>query len=153
MSSSITGVIEIPMGSTEGQWNIRIILMDELDAVTNLGPNDLADQNFQNYIYVDNSELNQDIFHNIPKQFSLNQNYPNPFNPTTSISFSVPSKSKVEINVYDIMGNEVAILLNDVVPTGVQSVSWDAKDQPSGIYFIRMLSENFIEYKKTMLLK
>ena len=153
MSSSITGVIGIPMGSTEGPWNIRIILMDELDAVTNLGPNDLENQNFQNYIYVDNSELNQDISHNIPKQFSLNQNYPNPFNPTTSISFSVPSKSKVEINVYDIMGNEVAILLNDVVPTGVQSVSWDAKDQPSGIYFIRMLSENFIEYKKTMLLK
>jgi len=65
----------------------------------------------------------------------------------------VPIKSKVEINVYDIMGNEVDILLNDVVPSGIQSVSWDAKDQPSGIYFIRMLSENFIEYKKTMLLK
>ena len=65
----------------------------------------------------------------------------------------MPSKSKVEINVYDIMGNEVAILLNDVVPIGVQSVSWDAKDQPSGIYFIRMFSGNFIEYKKTMLLK
>jgi hypothetical protein len=153
MSSSITGVIEIPMGSTEGQWNIRIILMDELDAVTNLGPNDLADQSFQNHIIVDNSELNQDISHNIPKQFSLNQNYPNPFNPTTSISFSVPIKSKVEINVYDIMGNEVDILLNDVVPSGIQSVSWDAKDQPSGIYFIRMLSGNFIEYKKAMLLK
>ena len=153
MSSSIAGVIEIPMGSIEGQWNIRIILMDELDAVTNLGPNDLADQSFQNYIIVDNSELNQDISHNIPKQFSLNQNYPNPFNPTTSISFSVPIKSKVEISVYDIMGNEVAILLNDVVPAGIQSVPWDAKDQPSGIYFIRILSENFIEYKKAMLLK
>ncbi|MBT3519112.1 MAG: YHYH protein [Candidatus Marinimicrobia bacterium] len=153
MSSSIAGVIEIPMGSTEGQWNIRIILMDELDAITNLGPNDLADQSFQNHIIVDNAELSQEIFHNIPKQFSLNQNYPNPFNPTTSISFSVPAKSKVEISVYDIMGNEVAVLLNDVVPAGIQSVPWDAKDQPSGIYFIRMLSENFIEYKKAMLLK
>ena len=47
----------------------------------------------------------------------------------------------------------VDILLNDVVPSGIQSVSWDAKDQPSGIYFIRMLSGNFIEYKKAMLLK
>ena len=65
----------------------------------------------------------------------------------------IDDKSKVELNVYDIMGNEVDILLNDVVPSGIQSVSWDAKNQPSGIYFIRMLSGNFIEYKKAMLLK
>ena len=88
-----------------------------------------------------------------PNDFLVKQNYPNPFNPITSISFSVPIKSKVEINVYDVMGNEVDILLNDVVPSGIQSVSWDAKDQPSGIYFIRMLCGNFIEYKKAILLK
>jgi hypothetical protein len=90
--------------------------------------------------------LSQNENTGLPTKYALHQNYPNPFNPTTSISFSVPSKSKVEINVYNIMGNEVDILLNDVVPSGIQSVSWDAKDQPSGIYFIRMLSENFIEY-------
>ena len=50
MSSSISGFIEIPMGSTEGQWNIRIILRDDLDAITNIGPNDLQNLNFQNYI-------------------------------------------------------------------------------------------------------
>ncbi len=88
-----------------------------------------------------------------PNDFLVKQNYPNPFNPITSISFSVPIKSRVEINVYDIMGNEVDILLNDVVPSGIQSVSWDAKDQSSGIYFIRMLCGNFIEYKKAILLK
>lgn len=88
-----------------------------------------------------------------PNDFLVKQNYPNPFNPITSISFSVPIKSKVEINVYDVMGNEVDILLNDVVPSGIQSVSWDAKDQSSGIYFIRMLCGNFIEYKKAILLK
>jgi hypothetical protein len=150
MSSSVAGTIEIPLGTTEGQWNIKIILIDELDAISNIGPNDLENQNFQNYIYVDNAELSQDIFHNIPEKFSLNQNYPNPFNPTTSISFAVPIKSKVEINVYDIMGNEVAILLNDVVPAGIQSVSWDAKNQPSGVYFIHMQAEGYIITHRVM---
>ena len=153
MSSSIAGAIEIPMGSTEGDWNIRIILRNDLGTVTNIGPNQLENQNFQNYIHINNAELDQDTFHSIPKEFSLNQNYPNPFNPLTTINFSVATQSEVKLTIYNIMGVEVAIILNDVVSIGTHSASWDAKDQSSGIYFIHMQTDGYSSYKKIMLIK
>jgi len=153
MSSSISGTIEIPMGSTEGDWNIRIILRNDLGTVTNIGPNQLENQNFQNYIHINNAELDQDTFHSIPKEFSLNQNYPNPFNPLTTINFSVATQSEVKLTIYNIMGVEVAIILNDVVSIGTHSASWDAKDQSSGIYFIHMQTDVYSSYKKIMLIK
>ena len=152
MSSSIAGVIEIPMGSIEGQWNIRIILVDELENITNLGPNDLADQNFQNHIIVDNSELGQ-LVNNLPLKYSLNQNYPNPFNPKTFITFSIPIKTEVKINVFDIKGNIIVTILDKIVNAGFYSVSWDAGDFSSGVYFIVMSSGRYKDYKKVMLLK
>ena len=68
MASSISGIIEIPMGATEGKWNIRIILQDALGSVTNLGPSELEIQNFQNYIYVNNTVLGLD-HGNTPTRF------------------------------------------------------------------------------------
>ena len=153
MFSSIAGAIEIPMGSTEGNWNIRIILRNHLGIVTNIGPNQLENQNYQNYIHIDNVELGHSTFHSIPKEFSLNQNYPNPFNPLTKIDFSVATKSKVKLTIYNIMGIEVAVILNNVVPIGTQSATWDAKDQSSGIYFIHMQTDGYSSYKKIMLIK
>ena len=151
-SSTIAGVIEIPMGSTEGQWNIRIILEDELENITNLGPNDLAGQNFQNHIIVNNTELGQ-LVDNLPLKYSLNQNYPNPFNPETSITFSVPIKIEVEINVFDIKGNKIATVFDKIVNAGSYSIIWNAAGFPSGVYFIGMSSGNYQDYKKVMLIK
>ena len=113
----------------KGNWNIRIILRNHLGIVTNIGPNQLENQNFQNYIHIDNVELGHSTFHSIPKEFSLNQNYPKPFNPLTTINFSVATQSKIKLTIYNIMGIEVAIILNDVVPAGTQSISWDANQQ------------------------
>jgi len=157
MSSSIAGVIEIPMGSTEGQWNIRIILRDDLDAVTNIGPNDLESLNFQNYIYVDNSILGQ-IVDNIPMQYSLNQNYPNPFNPITTIGYIIPKDGIVNITIFDMMGREVNTILNRPQTAGYRSIQWNATNDQgdpvsAGIYLYRIRARDFIQTKKMILLK
>ena len=157
MSSSITGVIEIPMGSTEGQWNIRIILRDDLDAVTNIGPNDLENQNFQNYIYVNNAVLGK-IVDNVPVKYSLNQNYPNPFNPVTTIDYILPENGLVNITIFDMMGREVNTLLNSLQTAGYKSIQWNATNNQgdavsAGIYLYRIKVEDFIQTKKMILLK
>jgi hypothetical protein len=98
-----------------------------------------------------------------PKAFGLQQNYPNPFNPTTSIAFQLPVVSKVTIRIYNIIGQEVATLLNgEVLAAGDQSVKFDATNLTSGVYFYRISaesaakdgkSESFVSVKKMMLVK
>ncbi len=88
-----------------------------------------------------------------PTEFSLNQNYPNPFNPSTSIQYRVPSISNVSLKVYDILGNEVAILVNEEKPAGSYEVEFDAKALTSGIYFYKLQAGSFVETKKMSLLK
>ncbi|MDP6143527.1 MAG: lamin tail domain-containing protein [Candidatus Marinimicrobia bacterium] len=89
----------------------------------------------------------------IPDQYTLYQNYPNPFNPVTTISFSMPISANVKIIAYDIIGNQVVTILNQTLPAGTQSVPWNAKNRPSGVYFIRMESGAFVRTQKIMLLK
>ena len=157
MSSSIASVIEIPLGSTEGQWNIRIILENDLGVITNLGPNDLGNQNFQNYIFVNNTILGISD-NDIPIQYSLDQNYPNPFNPVTKINFSLAEKSFVNITVFDISGNKIKGLSNSNYRPGNRSIQWNATNEQgepvsAGVYFYRIQAGNFVDTKKMILLK
>ena len=89
----------------------------------------------------------------IPMEFSIAQNHPNPFNPSTAISFSIPKFGFTTIKAYDIMGKEIALLLNEILPVGYHSINWDASPCPSGVYFIRMESSHHVESKKVMLIK
>jgi hypothetical protein len=86
-------------------------------------------------------------------QSYLEQNYPNPFNPETNINFKLSSNERVSIKVYDVLGREVAILLNDVKPAGSYQLTWDARNFSSGIYFVRMKAGNFLDTKSMLLLK
>jgi CubicO group peptidase (beta-lactamase class C family) len=93
-----------------------------------------------------------------PLTFSLEQNYPNPFNPITTIKYSIPTQSKVVIKIFDILGNEIATLVNDEKPSGSYelefSVDQDSShDISSGIYFYQLRSGSFIETKKMILMK
>ena len=88
-----------------------------------------------------------------PKKFILKQNYPNPFNPTTIISFSIPSNSFVSLNIYDLLGREVAVIISEEMPAGNYTRQWNATNISSGIYFYRIQAGNFIETKKLVLLK
>jgi hypothetical protein len=89
----------------------------------------------------------------IPAQYALQQNYPNPFNPTTTISYSIQHDSRVVLKVYNILGKEVATLVNDQKVAGDYSVVWDAHTVPSGIYWYRMMSDDFSATRQMVLLK
>ena len=88
-----------------------------------------------------------------PEEFSLEQNYPNPFNPSTSIQYRVSSISNVSLKVYDVLGNEVATLVNEEKPAGSYEVKFDAAGLSSGIYFYKLQTGSFVETKKMILLK
>jgi hypothetical protein len=90
---------------------------------------------------------------NIPDNYLLSQNYPNPFNPSTQIEFSVPVESNVSIVVYDLVGREVVTLVNENMPSGNYSLTWNAAGLTSGVYFYRMESQNYVEVKKMIMLK
>jgi ligand-binding sensor domain-containing protein len=88
-----------------------------------------------------------------PTEFSLNQNYPNPFNPTTNFQFAIANCQFVTLKVYDLLGREVAVLVNEQKPAGRYSVTWDASRFASGIYFYRLQAGQFRETKRMMLIK
>lgn len=100
----------------------------------------------QNPVGVDDEEFLAD-------QFELKQNYPNPFNPSTKIKFVVPYTSFVSIKVYDVIGNEVATLVNEVKSAGNYDVEFSAENLPSGTYVYQLITGGFIQSKKMTLLK
>lgn len=89
----------------------------------------------------------------IPSGFELKQNYPNPFNPSTSIQFSVQSSRYVSLKVYDVVGREIATLVNNELPAGSYKYDFDGSKLSSGIYFYRLISGSFSEIKKMALIK
>ncbi|MCZ7609729.1 MAG: T9SS type A sorting domain-containing protein [Ignavibacterium sp.] len=88
-----------------------------------------------------------------PKEFRFEQNFPNPFNPTTVISYQLPVISKITLKVYDILGSEVATLVNEEQEAGYKEVKFDAINFASGMYVYRLQAGNYISTKKMMLLR
>ncbi|MCW8805786.1 MAG: T9SS type A sorting domain-containing protein [Ignavibacteriaceae bacterium] len=101
---------------------------------------------------VEYSDVVEVIF-DVPKDFVLHQNYPNPFNPSTTIKYAVPKTSQVSIKVYDMTGQEVASLVNEIKETGTYEIKFDARNLASGIYIYRMIADNFTSVRKLNLLK
>ena len=101
----------------------------------------------------------QNICTEIPSRYLLNQNFPNPFNPTTTIKFDIAVDSrlhgndKVVLKVFDILGKEVATLVNEQLAPGTYSADWNASAFPSGVYFYRLTTDGFSETKKMLLIK
>jgi len=93
----------------------------------------------------------------LPKNFSLSQNYPNPFNPVTEIKYALPAISgqqiAVRLEVYNILGEKVATLVDEKQPSGYKAVTWDAKDVVSGVYFYRLQTGGFVETRKMVLIR
>ena len=90
---------------------------------------------------------------NLPAEFSLSQNYPNPFNPSTSIKYSVPSNEYVSLKIYDVLGKEVATLVNQEMNAGIYEVQFDATLFTSGVYIYRLITEDISISKKMILIK
>jgi hypothetical protein len=89
----------------------------------------------------------------VPSSYILSQNYPNPFNPTTSIKYSIPKSGFVSLKVYDILGREVAELVNQVKSMGTYIVDFDASKLTSGMYFYKLEVNDFMAVKKMVLIK
>ena len=105
--------------------------------------------------FVEEEEIDE-----IPTTYYLSDNFPNPFNPSTKIKYSIPNTSKLLIKVYDILGNEIEILVNEEKPAGTYEITWYAEKLSSGIYFYRLQAVpigrqagSFVETKKMILLK
>jgi hypothetical protein len=89
----------------------------------------------------------------LPERFALNQNFPNPFNPSTKISFVIANLSFVTLDIFDMLGSNVATLISERKAAGSYSVDWNATDVPSGVYFYRLQTDKFTETKKLVLLR
>ena len=89
----------------------------------------------------------------LPQEFTLEQNYPNPFNPTTTISYSIPKASDVQLVVYDVLGREVMSLVNEKKEAGSYHVNFDGMNVSSGVYFYRLKAGDHVQTQKMMLLK
>ncbi len=113
-----------------------------------------------NIVYGDTSGLTgiSSVNSDIPNSFSLSQNYPNPFNPQTKIKFAIPSNlkgqtSNVKLIIYDLLGREVATLVNEELKPGTYEADWDGSNFSSGVYFYKIISGDFTETKKMVLMK
>jgi len=85
--------------------------------------------------------------------YVLGQNYPNPFNPRTGVGFQVPGVSDVRLSVYDLLGREVAVLVNERKAPGSYEVTFEARNLASGVYYYRFEAGPFVETKKLILLR
>jgi hypothetical protein len=89
----------------------------------------------------------------LPSEYCLHQNYPNPFNPTTSIVFDLPTESKVHLAVYNLLGEEVAVLAEGTYDAGSYKVDFNAKGLPTGLYFCKLTANNFTQTNKLILVE
>ncbi len=88
-----------------------------------------------------------------PKEFKLEQNYPNPFNPTTTIQYQLPADAKVTLKIYDVLGSEVATLVNGEQEAGYKEVKFNASNLASGMYIYRFIADKYVSIKKMMVIK
>ncbi|MEW5796694.1 MAG: FG-GAP-like repeat-containing protein [Candidatus Zixiibacteriota bacterium] len=94
-----------------------------------------------------------DVRSPLPSTFALAQNYPNPFNPATEITFALPVAADVRLDIFNVLGQKVATLIEQRLEAGEHRALWDASDQPSGVYLYRLTAGEFVESKKMLLLK
>ncbi|MEP0861689.1 MAG: T9SS type A sorting domain-containing protein [Ignavibacterium sp.] len=109
--------------------------------------------NFDIFVAKFSNVTNVELSENLPDKYFLEQNYPNPFNPSTKISFSIPNSSFVTLKVYDVLGNEVAILINEYRSAGTYEVEFNASKLSSGLYTYTLIAGSFSSSRKMMVIK
>ena len=151
---SITPVLNIP--ATGGWQSWQYLSVDSI--YLSAGVHNLQTRFFigkYNFSYMDFVLLatSVDEENESPLTFELQQNFPNPFNPVTEIKYSIPQTSNVKLKVFDIVGNEVATLVDEIKSSGKYSVKFDANNLTSGVYIYRIQTDYFTSSKKLILLK
>ena len=146
------------VGRVSPTYNVAVMAMDvESMRPTPDNPNPFAVKRIIGGLlkFVDEIPTNTDpeVVSGMPDSYSLSQNYPNPFNPATKINFAIPVSGQVTLKVYDVLGKEVATLVNDKRDAGSYSIEFNAANLPSGMYVYRIKSGNFAETRRMMLIK
>ena len=115
---------------------------------------------FKIALFQETTDIDDRNLASVPDEFNLYQNYPNPFNPTTIINYNIPSvistegrNLRVQLKVYDVLGNEVAMLVDEYKPAGVYEVEFNASSLSSGVYFYQLRADKHLETKKMTLIK
>jgi len=103
--------------------------------------------------YLDSLTLSIEDYGDLPIEFNLSNNYPNPFNPSTTIEFTLPKTSKVKLSVYNVLGQEVAVILNENMNAGVHKITFNGERLSSGLYFYKLVGGEYVSVKKMMLIK
>ena len=89
----------------------------------------------------------------IPTEYALHQAYPNPFNPTTTLNFALPIETEVSISIYDLQGREIVSLIQGKLNAGYHTTIWNADVYSSGLYFVKMMADEYLSTQKLMLVK
>ncbi len=135
-----------------GEWCFEVTNVAKTDWTYNAAANVVTKACEGGPVYTRGAELAR-VAGDQPEVFQLSQNYPNPFNPTTTISFSLPESAPVLLEVYNIAGQRVTTLVDDVYPSGHHSVVWDGSNVASGVYFYRIAAGDRVETRKMLLMK
>ena len=144
-----------PSDAVQNDWfGYSVAISDDNAIVGAVWDVDNGYQSGSSYIYSNFITTNAETeLSQIPSYYILGQNYPNPFNPSTTIEYQVPGLSFVSLKVYDVLGNEIATLVNDEKPAGNYEIQWNASELPSGVYLYKLRAADFIETKKMLLMK
>jgi hypothetical protein len=148
----------VPPGATE-EWVSVDIPLSSFEPTVNLTEVFQLMFTGNGIIYLDNIYFStmvsdvKEIHDALPSDFTLEQNYPNPFNPSTNIKFSLPEANQVTLKVYDMIGQEVATLVDQFMNAGTFEITFDASNLPTGIYTYSLTTGNFQSVKKMMLIK
>jgi hypothetical protein len=146
----------VPCPTSLGFYDLLAALWYDKNNNNTIDASDLVVHSFpilNNAINVTNQIGIKKISSEVPEKFELHQNYPNPFNQSSIINFQCSIKGNVSIKVFDMIGREVAILVNQKLQPGIYEVTFDAGDLPSGVYFYRLETTDLTAVKRMILLK
>jgi hypothetical protein len=125
------------------------LVVDDQNAVIELGPGEFKIYTNRHLLDIESDEDSSTKIYS----FSLSQNFPNPFNPVTRINYSIPFENSVQIIIYNINGQKVEMLVDEIKPAGIHYIDWEASELTSGIYFYKLTAGEFTDTKKMILIK
>ncbi len=136
-------------------WNVRV--NDGVDTLAISSGYDIATNTFtpiyRTATFTNSSDVSNEVVAGLPEKFDLKPNYPNPFNPSTRISFDLPESAEVRLTVFDVLGRQVATLVNQPMKAGSHTVNFDAQRLASGVYIYRLEAGSFSMTRNMMLIK
>lgn len=165
--AGIYGIYNLNSQDNGNSWSNETCLVSHSQAIQS--NSSVSIDSILHLIWTDSKDGNPEIYYkrnptgnvlgletinsNIPSEFMLEQNFPNPFNPVTKIKFQIPKSGYVSLEIYDALGRNVTTLVNENLNPGIYEAEWNAVNQPSGIYFYKLVTSEFSEVKKMVLVK